>query len=58
MIVAIEKKIDYKGRVHIPHVVLRKSNIKPLDNVYFEVDKDGSIVMKKVRDGDLGHYGN
>lgn len=42
------RKIDSRGRVTIPPQALEALNFKPGDDVYYEITKAGSLVIKKA----------
>ena len=49
----LTKKLDYKGRVLIPKVVLDKAGFKPGDYVSFEITKANGIVIRRVIKDDI-----
>lgn len=43
------RTIDYKGRITIPSVVLKKAGITYGDECIFEVSKANAIIIRKVK---------
>lgn len=49
MAIAITHKVDSKGRVLVPTKIMELVNIKPGDEVCYEVTKANAIVIRKVK---------
>jgi AbrB family looped-hinge helix DNA binding protein len=43
-----ESQIDEKGRVCIPSEIRKKLNLNPGEKIFFQIDKDDQIVLRKL----------